>query len=63
MVTCIMQNTSDIIHDIEMACECAVIPQKGYIYIHDLVAEHNSKSTRKLLECKRSIIPEYPGNI
>ena len=50
MVTWIMQNTSDIIHDIVMTCECVVFPQKGYIFIHNLAAEHNSKGTRTLLE-------------
>ena len=42
MVIWIMQNTSDIIHDIEMTYECVGFPQKGYIFIHDLAAEHNS---------------------
>ena len=35
---------SDIIHDIEMTYECAVLPQKGYIFMHGLVPCHNSKS-------------------
>ena len=26
---------SDIIHDIEILCECVVFPQKEYIFIHD----------------------------
>ena len=53
---------SDIIHDIEMKCECAVIPQKGHIFIHDLVPCHNSKSTRTFLECKGIPILEWPWN-
>ena len=36
--TWIMQNTSDVIHDIEMTCEYVVFPQKGYIFMHDLAA-------------------------
>ena len=43
---------NDIIHDIEMACECVVFLQKGYIFIHDLTPFHNSKSTRIFLDCK-----------
>ena len=43
---------NDIIHDIEMACECVVFLQKGYIFIHDLAPCHNSKSTRIFLDCK-----------
>ena len=43
---------SDIIHDIEMICECVVFPQKGYTFIHDLASCHNFKSTRTFLEFK-----------
>ena len=43
---------SDIIHDIEILCECVVIPQKGYIFIHDIAPCRNSKSTRTFQECK-----------
>ena len=43
---------NDIIHDIEMACECVVFLQKGYIFIHDLAPFNNSKSTRIFLDCK-----------
>ena len=43
---------SDIIHDNEMTCECVVFLQKGYIFMHDLVPCHNSKSTRIFLGCK-----------
>ena len=43
---------SDIIDDIEMTFECVVFPQKGYIFIHDLLTCHNFKSTRPFLECK-----------
>ena len=53
---------SDIIYDIEMKCECAVFPQKGNIFIHDLVPCHNSKSTRTFLESKGISILEWPGN-
>ena len=30
---------SDIIHDIEIVCECVVFLQKGYIFIHDIASE------------------------
>ena len=43
---------SDIIHDIEMTCECIVFLQKGYIFINDLAPCHNSESTRIFLDCK-----------
>ena len=43
---------SDIIHDIEILCECAVLPQKGYIFIHDIAPCNNSKSTRTFQERK-----------
>ena len=56
MVTWIMKNTSIIVHDSETACECVEFSQKGYIFMHDLAAGHNSKSTRTLLECKRSLL-------
>ena len=46
------KNQSDIIHDIEMTCKFVVFPQKGYIFIHDLLTCHNIKSTRTFLECK-----------
>ena len=52
MVTWIVQNNSDIIHDIDMTSECVVFPQKGYIFIHDLAPCHNFKSTTTFLECK-----------
>ena len=47
---------SDIIHDIEMTCECVVFLQKGYIFMHDLAPCHNSKRTRTCQECN-----EIPG--
>ena len=53
---------SNIIHDIDMKCECAVFPQKGDIFIHDLVPCHNSKNTRTFLESKGVPILEWPGN-
>ena len=53
---------SDIIHDIEMIWECVVFPQQGYIFMHDLVPCHNSKSTRTFPECKGISILEWPGN-
>ena len=43
---------SDIIHDIEILCECFVFPQRGYIFIHAIAPCHNSKSTRTFQECK-----------
>ena len=43
---------SDIIHDIEILCECVVFPQKGYIFIHDIAPCNNSKSTRTFQKCK-----------
>ena len=45
----------DIIHDIEMTCECAVFLQKGYIFMHDLAPCNNSKSTRIFLD--RKVMP------
>ena len=41
---------SDIIHDIEIVCECVVFPQK--VYILYMISHQNSKSTRKHQECK-----------
>ena len=40
MVTWMVQNTSDIVHDIKLTSECVVYPQKGYMFIvmHDHVA-------------------------
>ena len=58
MVTWIVQNTSDIIHDIKTLCECVVFPQKGYIFIHDIAPCNNSKSTRTFKECKEIPILE-----
>ena len=43
------------IHDIEMTSECAVFPQKEYIYMHDLKPCHNSKNTRTFLEFKEKL--------
>ena len=43
---------SDIIHDIEILCECVVFPEKGYIFIHEIAPCHNYKSTRTFQECK-----------
>ena len=54
---------SDIIHDIEMTCNCAVFQQKGYICMHDLVPRHNYKSTGTFLEYKGISALEWPGNL
>ena len=43
---------SEIMHDIEMKCECVVFPQKGYIFIHDLATCHNAKIARSFLDFK-----------
>ena len=43
---------SDVIHDIEMTCECVVFLQKGYSFMHDLAPYNNSKNTRIFLDCK-----------
>ena len=53
---------SDIIHDNEMTCNCAVFQQKGYICMHDLVPCHDYKSTRIFLECKGISVLELPWN-
>ena len=53
---------SDIIHDIEIVCECVVFPQKGNIFIHDIAPCQNSKSTRKFQECKGIPVLEGQGN-
>ena len=49
---------SNIIHDIEMTRQRIVFQQKGYIFIHDLLPCHNSKSTRTFKESKRMPILE-----
>ena len=49
MVTRMIQNTGDIVHDSKMTFECVVFPQKRYIVMHFLVVGHNSKNTRTLL--------------
>ena len=43
---------SDIIHDIDILCECVGFPQKGYIFIHDIATCHNYLSTKTFQECK-----------
>ena len=43
---------SDIIHDIEILCECVVFPEKGYTFIHEIALCYNSKSTRTFQEYK-----------
>ena len=53
---------SDIYHDIEMTCNCAVFQHKGYICLHDLAPCHNYKSTRTFLEYKGIFILEWPRN-
>ena len=52
---------SDIIYDIEMACECVVFPRKEYIFMHDLAPCHNTKRTRTFLECKGIPFLDWPG--
>ena len=54
---------SSIIHDIEMTCECVVILQKGYIFMHDLAQCHNSKSSGIFLDCKGISVLELTGNL
>ena len=54
---------SDIIHDIDMASECVVFQQKGYIFEHDLAPCHNSKSTRIFLHCKRNTRTEINSEL
>ena len=36
--------------------------QKGYIFMHDLIPCHNSKSTRTFLDCKGIPVLEWQGN-
>ena len=43
---------NDIIHDIEIKCECIVFSQKGYIFMQDPAPCHDSKSTRTFPERK-----------
>ena len=43
---------SDIIHDIEMICECVLFLQKGSIFMHDHAPFHTSKNTRIFTDCK-----------
>ena len=51
---------SDIIHDIEMACECVLFPQKGCIFMHDPASYHNTKSTLKFTECEGLPFLDWP---
>ena len=51
---------SDIIHDIEMACECVVFSQNGYIFVHGLAACHNTEITTTFLESNEIPILEWP---
>ena len=53
---------NDIIHDIEMTCDCIVFPQKGYIFMQHPEPCHDSKSTRTFPERKGMPILEWPGN-
>ena len=53
---------SGIIHDIEMSCECVVILQKRYIFMHDLAPCQNSKSNRIFPDCNGISILELTGN-
>ena len=53
----------DIIHDIDMTCECVVFPKKGYVFMYDLVPSHKAKSTRTYLECKGIPVLKWPGNM
>ena len=53
---------SDIIHDIEMTCNCAVFQQMGYICMHDLAPCHKHLRARAFLECKEIYALEWPGN-
>ena len=61
MVTWIVQNTSDIIHDIEMTSECAVFPQKEYRCMNDLTPCHNSKNTRTFENVKEYLFWNCQG--
>ena len=51
---------SDIIYDIEMACECVVLQRKGYIFMHNLAPRHNTKRTRTFLDCKGIPFLDWP---
>ena len=42
---------SDITHDIDIACECVVVAQKEYIFMHDPAPCYNTTNTRTFLEC------------
>ena len=50
---------SDIIHDIEMTCECVVFPQTGYIFIHDTL----TYMTLKVLENSKNVKKYHSGMI
>ena len=41
--------------------ECVVVPQKGYIVMHDLTPCNNSKITRTFIEYKGIPFLEWPG--
>ena len=51
---------SNIIHHIEMACECVVFSQKGYIFVHCLAPCHNTKINRTFIESNGIPILEWP---
>ena len=57
------QSQSDIINDIEMACECVLIPQKGNIVMHVLAPYHNTKSKRTFIECKEIPVLDWLENL
>ena len=52
MVDCYDANTD--------SCECVVVPQKGYIFLHDLAPCNNSKNTITFLEYKEIPVLEWP---
>ena len=43
------------------SCECVVVPQKGYIFMHDLAPCNNSYITRTFIEYKVIPVLEWPG--
>ena len=51
----------DIIHDIEMTCECVVFLHKRYTFIHDLAPCNSSKNSRAFLECYGILVLKWPG--
>ena len=54
MVSIVMTRNTD-------SCECVVVPQKRYIFMHDLAQCNNSNITRTFIEYKGLPVLEWSG--